>query len=83
LALSMTADAILLDDEEAHVFARKMSLKVKGTLGILVDCVEIGELTREMALTLLRQLNQLMYLSADLYSYVFDRINEFGSNNVN
>ncbi|TFG27497.1 MAG: hypothetical protein EU532_07300 [Promethearchaeota archaeon] len=74
LALNSEIEIILLDDEEARIFARKLNLKVKGTLGILYDLVKKRYLSLEKALHYLRELNSIMYLSSDVYNYVADEI---------
>ncbi|MBD3343155.1 MAG: DUF3368 domain-containing protein [Candidatus Lokiarchaeota archaeon] len=40
LTLNSEANLIFLDDEEARIYARKLNIKVKGTLGILIDLVK-------------------------------------------
>lgn len=70
LALSLPEEVILLDDEEARVFARALGLQVKGTLGLLIDFKKSGMIDHKQALEILRQLNSLMYLSGDLYYFV-------------
>jgi len=74
LTLNSKTKLILLDDEEVRIFARKLNLKVKGTLGILIDLVKNGYLELENALYYLRELNSIMYLSSDVYNYVADEL---------
>ncbi|MHA1845024.1 MAG: hypothetical protein ACTSWE_12255, partial [Promethearchaeota archaeon] len=63
-----------MDDEEARIFARTMNLKVKGTLGILIDLYKEGYINLERSLQYLKKLNSLMYLSADVYNLVEERL---------
>ena len=42
LALEQTADLVLLDDQEARIKARKLSLPVTGTLGVLLRAKNEG-----------------------------------------
>lgn len=74
LAISFTTDVILLDDEEARIYAKGLNLKVKGTLGIIIDSFRKKILTRKKALRILDELNKTMYLSADVYSFVLNSI---------
>ncbi len=74
LALDSKIEIILLDDEEARIFARTMNLKVKGTLGILIDLYKEGYINLERSLQYLKKLNSLMYLSADVYNLVEERL---------
>jgi len=70
LALKSEVEIILLDDEEARIFARKLKIKVKGTLGILIELFKQKFLELEEALKYLKKINAIMYLSSDVYSYV-------------
>lgn len=70
LALSIKEGIILLDDQEARNIARGLKLKVKGTLGILINLKERGNFTSAEAISHLELLNNLMYLSGDLYQFV-------------
>lgn len=70
LALQSEVEIILLDDEEARIFARKLKIKVKGTLGILIELFKQKFLELEEALKYLKKINAIMYLSSDVYSYV-------------
>ncbi|MHA1672706.1 MAG: hypothetical protein ACTSYI_03680 [Promethearchaeota archaeon] len=74
LALSMPEDVILLDDEEARLVARDLGLKVKGTLGLLIDFKKLKIIDQKQALKILHQLNFLMYLSGDLYNLVQNQL---------
>ncbi len=65
---------ILSDDEEARIFARTLQLKVKGSLGVLIELSEKGYLNSEKALQKLQELNSMMYLSSDVYNYVREQI---------
>ena len=74
LALSLSEDVILLDDEEARVFARTLGLQVKGTLGLLIDFKKSALIDQKKSLEMLQQLNSLMYLSGDLYNFVQNQL---------
>jgi len=74
LALNLDVKPILLDDEGARIFARSLNLKVEGTLGIIIDLVKRGEIDSEAALKHLRNLNEIMYLSSDVFAFVEDEL---------
>ncbi|HDZ19315.1 hypothetical protein LCGC14_0844860 [marine sediment metagenome] len=82
LALQSEVEIILLDDEEARIFARKLKIKVKGTLGILIELFKQKFLKLEEALKYLKKINIIMYLSSDVYSYVENKLRKMvGSKN--
>ena len=76
LALTRRPDAVLLDDEEARVLARALGLTVMGTLGVLVENVSRRKVTRDKAKTILDSLNDVMYLSSDVYALARKRVDE-------
>jgi len=73
LALSLDEEIILLDDEEARISARQLKLKVKGTLGILFDVYTKKIISKELAIISLKRINQIMYLSSDVFNYVLEK----------
>lgn len=79
LALIEGINLILLDDDEARIFAKDLKLKVKGTLGLLINFLELGYLNLNEAINYLRKLNSIMYLSADVYIYVEDYLKQIES----
>ena len=82
LALQSKAEVIFLDDEEARIFARKLNIKIKGTLGILIEFFRQDFLKLNEALAYLKKLNDIMYLSSDVYSFVEIKLEELaGSKN--
>ncbi len=76
LALQSKVEIILLDDEEARLFARKLDIEVKGTLGILIELFNHGFFDLEEALQYLKKINVTMYLSSDIYSLVENKLNK-------
>jgi len=60
----------LLDDEPARAFAKTLGIPIRGTLGILLEAVEAGQISRGEALEALDRLSEIMYLSAELYRLV-------------
>ncbi|KKN21474.1 hypothetical protein LCGC14_0925010 [marine sediment metagenome] len=70
LYLQSDFETILLDDEEARVFARKLGIKVSGTLGILVTLYKNGLFGFSEVLQYLKKINEIMYLSSDVYCYI-------------
>ncbi|MFX1513823.1 MAG: hypothetical protein ACFFCQ_14660 [Promethearchaeota archaeon] len=76
LALSLPGNIIILDDEEARLIARNMNLEVKGTIGIVIECKKKDIIDVNQAMALLKKLNQIMYLSADVYEFAMEKIRE-------
>jgi len=60
----------LLDEDAARVFARGLGVKVKGSLGLLVEGLKKGVITYSKAINGLNNLSRIMYLSSDVYSLV-------------
>lgn len=60
----------LLDDEVARAFARVLNVRVKGSLGVMVEVVRKGILTGEVGLKALGKLASVMYVSVDVYRAV-------------
>lgn len=73
---------VLLDDEPAREFARSLGLKVRGTLGVLLESVRRGILERRRALELLDDVAQIMYLSADVCNAVKREIEGISENDA-
>lgn len=73
LALSFSEEIILLDDEEARISARQLKLKVKGTLGILLDVYTKKIISKELAVKSLKRINEIMYLSSDVFNYILEK----------
>lgn len=76
LSLQSNVEVILLDDEEARIFARRLGIRVSGTLGILIDLYRRGLFGLDEALQYLKKINEVMYLSSDVYCYVEKVIKE-------
>lgn len=70
LSLQSHVKVILLDDEEARIFARRLGIRVSGTLGILIELFKRGFFGLDEALQYLKKINEVMYLSSDVYCYV-------------
>lgn len=77
LAITSNIEDILLDDDEARSFARTLHLKVKGTLGILLDLVQNKLIPLNEAFNYLKMLNSIMYLSSDVYDLVAEELNKY------
>ena len=75
LAIEKKDSTILLDDEEARIFARNMGIKVKGTLGILVENYKRQLISSKEAKESLRKLNKIMYLSGEVFDFVLKKLN--------
>jgi len=76
LSLQSNVETILLDDEEARIFARRLGIRVSGTLGILIDLYRHEFFGLEEAMQYLKKINEVMYLSSDVYCYVEKIIKE-------
>jgi len=76
LALQLKIEIILIDDEEGRMFARKLGIKVIGTLGILIEFFKHGLLDLNEAIQYLRKINEIMYLSSDVYSFIENKLND-------
>jgi len=70
LSLQASVEVILLDDEEARIFGRRLGIRVSGTLGILIKLFRRGFFGLDKALLYLKKINEVMYLSSDVYCYV-------------
>jgi predicted nucleic acid-binding protein len=76
LAIQSNTDTIFLDDEEARIYARKLGIRVSGTLGILIRLFKYKLFGKSEALQYLKKVNEIMYLSSDVYCYVEKIIEE-------
>jgi len=76
LSLQSNVKIILLDDEEARIFARKLGIKISGTLGILIELFKRNLFGLPEALQYLKKINEVMYLSSDLYCFVEDALKD-------
>ena len=76
LSLQSNVKIILLDDEEARIFARKLGIKISGTLGILIELFKRNLFGLPEALQYLKKINEVMYLSSDVYCFVENALNE-------
>jgi len=52
----------LLDDDAARKFAKSLGVIVRGTLGVIVEAVKKGIMTKNKALEALDRLSNIMYL---------------------
>jgi len=64
----------LLDEDAARVFARGLGVKVRGSLGLLVEGLKNGLITYPEAVKGLKDLSKVMYLSSDVYRIVAEEI---------
>lgn len=74
LAMEMKDSVILLDDEGARIFARNMGIKVKGTLGILVENYTTQLISKDEAKKSLSLLNEIMYLSGEVFEFILRKL---------
>jgi len=64
----------LLDEDPARILARTLGIPIRGTLGIILESLKKGFLSRAEALKALEKLSEIMYPGADLYRIVRDEI---------
>ena len=64
----------LLDEDPARIFARGLGVKVKGSLGLLIEGLKEGLITYQEALKGLDKLADVMYLSSSVYKLVLKEI---------
>ncbi len=64
----------LLDDDAARTFARGLGIRVRGSLGLLVEGLKDGVISGSEALKGLDELSRVMYLSSDVYRIVLREI---------
>jgi len=64
----------LLDEDSARTLARTLGIPIRGTLGIILESLKKGRLSRAEALKALEKISEIMYLSADLYRIMRDEI---------
>ena len=74
--LEVKESAILFDYEEKRIFARNQGLKVKGTLVILVEHYKNKYISREVAKESLRKINEIMYLSGEVFEFILRKLEE-------
>jgi len=74
LAMSLSENPVVLDDEEARLIARMLKLKVIGSVGIIIKCVKSGYISKKVGLINIKRLNDVMYLSSDVFSKAMEFI---------
>lgn len=67
LALSGNFDLIILDDDAARELAKMLGLKVRGSLGVVIEALQKKKISRKEALKFLNALASVMYLSGEAY----------------
>ncbi len=64
----------LLDEDAARVFSRDLGVKVRGSLGLLIEGLKEGLISYSEAVKGLDNLSKVMYLSSDVYKLVLKEI---------
>ncbi|RLF10323.1 MAG: hypothetical protein DRJ62_05280 [Thermoprotei archaeon] len=67
----------LLDDLPARDLARRLGVKVRGSLGVIVESLKNGFISKKEALKAVDDLSDIMYLSVDVYRLVKREIENF------
>lgn len=64
----------LLDEDVARVFARSLGVRVRGSLGLLIEGLKEGAISHSEAVKGLDNLSKVMYLSSDVYKLALREI---------
>ena len=67
----------LLDEDAARVFARGLGVKVRGSLGLLIEGLKEGLISYSEAVKGLDDLSKVMYLSSDVYKLALREIEKW------
>lgn len=67
----------LLDEDAARVFARGLGVKVRGSLGLLIEGLKESLISYSEAVKGLDDLSKIMYLSSDVYKLVLREIEKW------
>ena len=67
----------LLDEDAARVFARSLGVKVRGSLGLLIEGLNEGLISYSEAVKGLDELSKIMYLSSDVYKLALREIEKW------
>lgn len=67
----------LLDEDAARVFARGLGVKVRGSLGLLIEGLKEGLISYSEAIKGLDDLSKVMYLSSDVYKLALREIEKW------
>ena len=67
----------LLDEDAARVFARSLGVKVRGSLGLLIEGLNEGLISYSEAVKGLDELSKIMYLSSDVYRLALRKIEKW------
>lgn len=73
-ALNEKFDLVLLDDDAARELARTLGLKVRGSIGIIIEALQMKKISKKEALKFLDALAEVMYLSGEAYATARDGI---------
>lgn len=74
LALNEKYDLVLLDDDAARELARSLGLKVRGSIGVIVEALRKKKISKKEATKLLDKLVGVMYLSGEVYAVAREAI---------
>lgn len=67
-ALNEKFDLVLLDDDSARELARTLGLKVRGSIGTIIEALQMKKISKKEALKFLDALAEVMYLSGEAYA---------------
>lgn len=66
-SLEEKCDLLLLDDDAARELARTLGLKVRGSIGVLVEGIKNKKISIKSGLSSLDELAEAMYISREVY----------------
>lgn len=73
-SLEKKCDLILLDDDVAREVARILGLKVRGSIGVIVEGIKNKKISVKEGHNLLDELVEVMYISTEVYRKARDII---------
>ncbi len=77
-AVEEKADLVLLDEDAAREVARAFGIRVRGSIGVIVEATEKGIIKGSEALKLLDDLSEVMHLGLPVYRAARETIQKIG-----
>lgn len=78
LALKEKLDLVLLDEDAARELAKMLGLKVRGSIGVIVEALQKKKISKREALKFLNALASVMYLSGEAYREAREAVERLG-----
>lgn len=67
-ALDEKFDLVLIDEDVARELAETLGIKVRGSVGIIIEALQKKKISKKEALKFLDALTEVMYLSGEVYA---------------